>query len=95
MKQIKAASGQTLIDIAIQEYGCYDGVFILMEDNNVGLGADVLPGATLVIRDEVPELTEDNVLVANRFKAQKRLINSGFMPNTDDYNDNDFNEDFN
>lgn len=48
---IKVAEGQTLFDIAIQEYGQADAIFLILEDNlDVDLAAALIAGQELVIR---------------------------------------------
>lgn len=51
---IPVEAGQDIYDIAIQEYGNPQAVFILMEDNPVqipNLDADLSEGMTLTIRE--------------------------------------------
>jgi hypothetical protein len=92
MKELKVAEGQTLIDIAIQEYGCYEGLHVLMADNNIGPNGLVEDGETfrlikagdlLLIREEVPELTESNRTIAAYYKINRLRVNTGYQPNGD------------
>lgn len=79
MGLVKLAYGQTLYDLAIQEYGHTDGIFLLLEDNPgvVNDFADVpQPGTPLLIR-EVPVLSDDNRAIAAEFARQGKLVASG------------------
>lgn len=53
MKQITTYTGQSLIDIAIQVYGDITGVEWLMEDNNIELTEEIVPGTKLITRETV------------------------------------------
>jgi hypothetical protein len=48
-KNIKALTGQTVSDIAIQEYGSVNAIFKLSADNSVAIDSTFLPGQTIVI----------------------------------------------
>lgn len=81
MGLVKLAYGQTLYDLAIQEYGHTDGIFLLLEDNPgvVNDFADVpLAGTPLLIRD-VPELSDNNRAIAAEFARQGKLVASGLV----------------
>lgn len=77
MKIITATYGQTLMDIAVQEYGCYEGVTLLMQDNDLALTANLVAGQELLIRDAVPELTATNQAVAQYNRLNGISVNSG------------------
>lgn len=70
--------GQTMVDIAIQEYGCFEGVFMLAEDNNISPTHKVQPGDVLKVREPVPFITDNNQAVAAENKANNIRVNSGF-----------------
>lgn len=79
MKEIRTVWGQTLYDLAIQEYGHTDGIFLLLEDNPgvVNDFADVPePGTKVLIRD-VPELSDNNRAIAAEFARRGKLVVSG------------------
>lgn len=58
-RTIKVVEGQTLFDIALQEYEQVEGVMLLLEDNpDFDLNTALEPGDELVIREEEP--AEDN-----------------------------------
>lgn len=45
--------GQNIYGIALREYGSYEGVFLLLEDNNwldAGLDSILVPGQKLIIK---------------------------------------------
>lgn len=81
MKSITAQSGQTIEDIALQEYGCVEGVVLLLDDNGLGQDDDVFTGQVLQVRDTVPVLTDNNVAVTEYIK------NKGLNPNSSMVND--------
>lgn len=84
-KIVYVATGQSLQDIAIQEYGCYDAVFELYYDNE-----DVLeflnempaPGTPLKIRSNVPNITSDNQSFAKYFSEKGRVVTCGLKNDT-------------
>jgi len=55
MQTIKVRKDQTLLDIALQEYGGVNGVFFLVEDNKnlIGITDSVFEGDDLLIRKEI------------------------------------------
>ena len=79
MRVVVATQGQTIYDIAIQEYGCYEGVFQIMKDNEgFGLSTELVAGQSVNIQDTVPELTVDNQAIAQQFKVNNTRINSSY-----------------
>ncbi|MCO5253354.1 MAG: LysM peptidoglycan-binding domain-containing protein [Bacteroidetes bacterium] len=60
MKEVTTGNGQQLEDIAIQEYGCEEGVITLLADNRLSMDDLLYPGQKLKVREEVPELTGNN-----------------------------------
>jgi hypothetical protein len=96
MKEIVATYGQTIYDIAILEYGCYEGIFILMEDNQLDLTSILTPGHKLKIRTEIPRLNETNLSVKYSFQTSGIRPNAGYLVAIGDYEALDFeNIDFN
>jgi hypothetical protein len=96
MKTVIVVEGQTIYDIAIKEYGGYEGVFILLEDNSLDLTTVLTAGDKILVRNVVPELTDNNVLIADYFKANRLNPNSGYLNTVGDYEALDFeNFDFN
>lgn len=84
-KTIKTGIGQSLINIAVQEYGCYEGVFLLLDDNPTivsSLSHVFAPGTSVVIQNPVPQLTDNNVMVAAKLQ-NKGVKVSGNHPPTD------------
>ena len=55
MRVIKVIKNQSLLDIALQEYGSVNGAFWLVEDNDklLGITDNVFENDELNIRDEV------------------------------------------
>lgn len=79
-KKIVVADRQCVIDLAIQEYGCYEGVWLLLKDNPAKLlGVSDVPaaGMQLLIRNPVPRLTDTNLEVVNAYKELKHTVVSG------------------
>ena len=79
-KQIIIADRQCVTDIALQEYGCYEGVFLLLEDNADSLiGLHDVPdaGTKLLIQTPVPKLTDSNRAVAQIYGNKKTNVVSG------------------
>ncbi len=54
MQAIKVKKDQSLADIALQEYGHVEGVFLLVEDNPqlIGITDNVFAGDELLVRAE-------------------------------------------
>lgn len=98
MATITVSDGQTLIDIAIQQYGCYEGVFDLIKDNEgLGLSSQLVAGQVLNIKDEVPTYNDNNVAIALHFRVNKIRVNSQYLPPVITggfYHEDDFDNDF-
>lgn len=79
MKVHTVTYGQTLIDIAVQRYGAYSGVFLLLQDNPAleRIEAPLQPGVKLQYRDQVPQLTNRNRDFARQFDLNKVTVNNG------------------
>jgi hypothetical protein len=78
MKTIVITQGQTIYDIAIQEYGCYEGVKLLCDDNGLGLVTELVAGDTLLIRNEVPAINDFNISASAYLKSSSMKPNSGY-----------------
>lgn len=79
MREYVVRYGQNLLDVAIHVYGAYHGVFLLLEDNP-GLEAieiSLRAGQTLLVRNEVPALTERNLDFVSFFTRNAIVVNSG------------------
>lgn len=80
MKEVILLTGQTVYDLAVQEYGHTDGVFLLIEDNPslIGEWGDVPhAGTKVLVRLEVPELSDDNKAIAAEFARREQKVVSG------------------
>jgi hypothetical protein len=55
MKVAKIQSGQTLVDIALQELGDATRVFEIADLNGIGITADLVAGSTLLVPDYARE----------------------------------------
>ena len=76
-KQVIIQEGQTMLDIALQEYGCYEGLFLLLQDNNVAMGEDINTGDALTIREVVPQLTDSNLVNMQVYRRNNVSVNTG------------------
>lgn len=68
-RYIKVASGQTIYDIAIQEYGDVTGVATVIEDNQDQLpDIDMIQDKTLRIRKDfyINKNTVDNIFIIDK-----------------------------
>lgn len=71
-KKQALGQGQSLIDFAIEKYGCYEGLALLLMDNPdlVAAVSEILPpGTELKYRDPAPALTETNASVVAAYVA--------------------------
>lgn len=91
--KITVGQGQTIYDIAIQEYGSIDGVDLLLKDNpSLDMATMLAPGSILHIKSEpidkaiVDHYKINDIRPAGRLSSEKRIGG--------DFN-NDFNADFN
>lgn len=79
-KQLPLLTGQTLYDVAVQEYGHSDGLWLLLEDNP-GIVSDLssvpAPGTVLNIRLQVPELSATNRAIAAEYARNRQRVVSG------------------
>ena len=76
---VKVEEGQTIFDFALYYYGCFEGFELIMEDNDLSLDADIIPGQNLFIRDVCPVLNDTNQLMAAQFQSNNIVFNSGFQ----------------
>lgn len=65
-------AGQTLADVAVQEYGTIEALPLIAESNDIPMSADIEPGTRL----ECPEKTFDkylqNYVKVNKIKPATR-----------------------
>jgi len=53
MRQVIVQQGQTIVDIALQEYGSVEGLFALLEANQtLDLDSQLEPGQKVLVREE-------------------------------------------
>ena len=76
-RQITIQQGQTLRDIAMQYYGCADGVQRIKQLNGIGYGA-LVPGTQLLIDSTVPMLTDTNLQVMRYYNRLGIVVNSNY-----------------
>lgn len=76
-KHIIAGDRQSVVDVALQEYGCYEGSFLIMEDNaalDLSLHSVLIPGVKLLIRTPVPRITATNQGIMELYTAKKTQV---------------------
>lgn len=100
MKISSTTYGQSVADIAIQEYGAIEGVFALMIDNEIKDLSEVIePRSELIIREQLI-LNSQNLTVLEMMKlegvgkvignASNSLIRQGVEYVDDDYVEVDY-----
>lgn len=72
------SEGQNIYDVAIQEYGDTEGVYLLLEDNPTLSLDSVLNAGQLLTIKSAPL----NMSIVAYFKRQKYRINTGTVPAT-------------
>lgn len=79
MKTYTVRYGQNLMDVALHVYGNYAGVFLLLEDNPAleAIETSLEAGRTLLIRDEIPALSDRNIDYATFYMRNGIVVNSG------------------
>lgn len=75
---IKAEEGQTIFDLALRHYGCFEGFELICQDNNLTVNSELVPGQSIQIRDEVPKLNDTNQSNVIEFENKGIIINSGY-----------------
>ena len=85
---------QSIMDVAMQEYGDVEGIFLLMADNPdviISLNTQLQPGDRLGIQQNPVSIEDTQVLDFMR-DNNHRVVN-GEVPPVGDYN-NDYNDDY-
>lgn len=81
-KQVIAGDRQSVIDLGVQEYGCYDGAFEIMKDNpalDLSLHSLLTPGVKVLIQVPVPRLTDTNQGVMESYTEKGiQVVGGGF-----------------
>jgi hypothetical protein len=98
MTEIIVGNGQQVEDIAVEVYGdAGAGTVLLMEDNNLALDSLLFPGQVLKVRQSVPSLTENNIVLQRSINAENIEPNSGVSGDVlsslyvdEDYVDDDY-----
>lgn len=82
-KKITLNGRQSLTDIAVQEYGGVEGLFLLFEDNDFLTDiANVPPaGAKMLIRTTVPYLTAQNKVVKAEYMNNDTVVTTAEKSN--------------
>lgn len=78
-KTIEVQEGQTLANIAVQEYGCVEGMMQLVQVNNLSLNTALYRGMVLQVQATIPKITNDNREKARLFAAANLSFNSGII----------------
>lgn len=91
--------GQNIYGIAIREYGSYEGVFLLLEDNNwldAGLDTILTPGQQLIIKqppikpDIVAYYKANNIYPVTEVENAEDILNATGDYDSRDYDSRDF-----
>lgn len=77
MKVIKVGFGQTIEDLAIQEFGSISGIRFLLEDNSISLDDNLYPGQLINIRST--EITDQESQTVNFLKQNNIRPTAGFV----------------
>lgn len=80
MIEVKVKYGQTLVDVALEQYGCEEGIITLAADNALAIDAELTPGQILLLQSTLPVISVNNQTIATYFKTNKVGINSGIEP---------------
>lgn len=71
--------GQSIYDIAVQEYGTADAVFTVIQDNpTVNLTEEITEKTALKIRANESDCPIKNIRVMREFRTNKPIVNNGF-----------------
>jgi hypothetical protein len=83
MYKKKIQAGQTIYDFALQEYGCIEGVLLLMEDNRdlvPDLNADPKPGSEFLLRESDPII---DTVVRDFYRKEKTNPSGSYYPDAE------------
>ena len=84
MKVVTLIEGQTIVDIAIQEYGCYEGVLTLLEDNpDISLEDELFAGYEIMVQSEVEVINETNKQFQAQLAIKKGKVVTGIIGTED------------
>ena len=64
MREVIVLGGQSVVDVAIQEYGCINGVLWICQDNRIRPDVHLDAGDVLLIRDE-SDMTQADIDLCN------------------------------
>lgn len=76
--EIKVLPQQTLGDVAMQEYGQYEGINYLVEDNDLdGYESSLFEGMVLKIRTEITDIDLPDMSMLRYFRQRKiKVVNA-------------------
>lgn len=78
-KKIRVIEGQTLLDLAIEQYGHLGGVFDIMEDNPQFSITDIpMPGSDIFIKSKIENTDQTATDLREYFDKRSIRISSGF-----------------
>lgn len=84
MKSVVVISGQSVMDIAMQEYGCVNGVMWICADNAIRPDVHLDPGRFLHIR-EAEDMTQEDIDLCNTEAVQLIQEDKLATSDVDDY----------
>jgi hypothetical protein len=82
--------GQSIYDVALQEYGSAEAVFDLLKDNNLTLDTTLVAGQELSIN----EAHQVKKAVVQFYLQKNHRVNTNNSKQSGDFDANDFNNDF-
>ena|SRR5690606_24563994 len=71
MTQVTVESGQSIVDIAVQELGSSEGLKVICDLNNLEYDDDLYPGQVLILPDR-----DLNNAIQSYFKSKNIMVNS-------------------
>ena len=75
MIKVLVEAGQTIMDVAIQEYGSAAGFVTLCQDNNLEFDDELDPGNAVLIRSDLPNTADVNIVDLYRLRGIQ--VNTG------------------
>jgi hypothetical protein len=68
-------AGQCLLDVAIQNYGSMEALFVLAKDNGLEVDDDIAAGQLLQIRETLPDTADPDIVAYYQLNGTR--VNSG------------------
>lgn len=92
MDSVVVIEQQSILDIAIQQYGSVEGVVNLITDNaNLTFNSNITPGLKLVVSNEAIDTDIVNYFRRKQLKIATKGTKVGGDFDENDFDENDFN----